>query len=155
MKVFSLWASLALIILCGALAGSHLVAARAATQTAQKENERARLAFSHALPRLSGDKLSVSVVEVNYAPGESSMPHSHPCPVIGYVLEGSLRTQVKGNTETIYKAGESFYEAPNGVHLVSANASDKEPMKLLAFFVCDHNAPLGLPVPETKDKGGR
>jgi quercetin dioxygenase-like cupin family protein len=157
MKVFPLWAwaSLALIILCGTVAGSHLVAARAATQTAQKENERARLAFSHALPRLSGDKLSVSVVEVNYAPGESSMPHTHLCPVIGYVLEGTLRTQAKGEPETIYKIGESFYEAPNGVHLVSANPSHTTSTKLLAYFVCDHDTPLSVAVSEAQGAGGK
>jgi quercetin dioxygenase-like cupin family protein len=154
MTATRIWTSFALVILSAAVAGGSAVAARVAAQMALEE-ERSRVAFSWDLPRLNGAKLSVTAVEVNYAPGESSMPHSHPCPVIGYVLEGSLRTQVKGNTETIYKAGESFYEAPNGVHLVSANASDKKPMKLLAFFVCDHNAPLSLPVPETKDKGGR
>ena len=47
-------------------------------------------------------------------------PHSHPCPVIGYVLEGALRTQVKGRPEAIYKTGESFYEAPNSVHGISS-----------------------------------
>lgn len=155
MAATRIWTSFALVILSAAVAAGSAVAARVAARTALEKEERSRVAFSWDLPRLNGAKLSVTAVEVNYAPGESSMPHSHPCPVIGYVLEGSLRTQVKGNTETIYKAGESFYEAPNGVHLVSANASDKEPMKLLAFFVCDHNAPLGLPVPETKDKGGR
>jgi quercetin dioxygenase-like cupin family protein len=143
------------MILCGAVAGSHLVVARAAAQTAEKKNERARLAFSHELPRLNGDKLSVSVVEVNYAPGESSMPHSHPCPVIGYVLEGTLRTQVKGEPETIYKAGDSFYEAPNGVHLVSANPSDTTSTKLLAYFVCDHDAPLSIVVPGAEGAGGQ
>jgi quercetin dioxygenase-like cupin family protein len=155
MKVMQLSASLALMILCGAVAGSHLVVARAAAQTAQKKNERARLAFSHELPRLNGDKLSVSVVEVNYAPGESSIPHSHPCPVIGYVLEGTLRTQVKGEPETIYKAGDSFYEAPNGVHLVSANPSDTTSTKLLAYFVCDHDAPLSIVVPGAEGAGGQ
>ena len=155
MKVMQLSASLALMILCGAVAGSHLVVARAAAQTAEKKNERARLAFSHELPRLNGDKLSVSVVEVNYAPGESSMPHSHPCPVIGYVLEGTLRTQVKGEPETIYKAGDSFYEAPNGVHLVSANPSDTTSTKLLAYFVCDHDAPLSIVVPGAEGAGGQ
>jgi len=154
MKVIQLCANLALMILCGAVAGSHLVVARAAAQTAQKKNERARLAFAHELPRLNGEKLSVSVVEVNYAPGESSMPHSHPCPVIGYVLEGTLRTQVKGEPETTYKAGESFYEAPNGVHLVSANPSDTTSTKLLAYFVCDHDTPLSIAVPEGQAAGG-
>jgi quercetin dioxygenase-like cupin family protein len=153
MKVIQLWASLALVILSGAVAGKHLVVPCASAQTAQKKNERAQLAFSHELPRLNGDKLSVSVVEVNYAPGESSMPHSHPCPVIGYVLEGTLRTQVKGEPEIIYKTGESFYEAPNGVHLVSANPSHTASTKLLAYFVCDHDTPLSIAVP--KAQGGK
>jgi quercetin dioxygenase-like cupin family protein len=147
--------SFALVILSAAGAGASAVAARLAAHTAQENEERSRVAFSSDLPRLNGAKLTATVVEVSYAPGESSMPHSHPCPVIGYVLEGSLRTQVKGNAEKIYKAGESFYEAPNGIHLVSANASDKKAAKLLAFFVCDHNAPLSLPVQQNKDKGGK
>lgn len=140
--------SFALVILSAAVACGSAVAARLTAHTALKEEERSRVAFSSDLPRLHGAKLTVTVVEVSYGPGESSMPHSHPCPVIGYVLEGSLRTQVKGNPETTYKAGEGFYEAPNGVHLASANASDQKPMKLLAFFVCDHDAPLSLPVAE-------
>jgi quercetin dioxygenase-like cupin family protein len=149
------WTSFALVILSAAVVGGSAVAARVAAFTAPEKEERSKVVFSSDLPRLNGAKLAVTVVEVSYGPGEFSIPHSHPCPVIGYVLEGSLRTQVEGKAETIYKAGESFYEAPNGVHLVSANASDKKPMKLLAFFVCDHEAPLSLPVPETKDKGGK
>ena len=50
-------------------------------------------------------------------------PTRHPCPVIGYVLHGAVRMQVKGGPEALYQAGDSFYEAPNGIHLVSKNAS--------------------------------
>ena len=132
------------------LAGGCLVMTRAASEKTQEKAERSRVAFSHDLPRLMGDKLSVTIVEVNYGPGESSAPHSHPCPVIGYVLEGTLRTQVKGEPEAIYKAGESFYEAPNGVHMVSANARDKERARLLAYFVCDQHSPLSVAAPENK-----
>ncbi len=105
----------------------------------------ARVAFSHPLPALNGEKLVVNVVEVTYGPGEASSPHSHPCPVIAYVAEGEIRSQVEGQPEAVYKAGESFYEAPNGVHAVSANASQTRPAKLLAFFVCDRAAPLSAP----------
>jgi quercetin dioxygenase-like cupin family protein len=102
--------------------------------------------FSHSLPQLDGAHLRATVVEVNYAPGEADKPHSHPCTVIGYVAEGAIRFQVKGGApEAVYKAGESFYEPPNGVHQVSANASDKDPAKLIAFFVCDHDTPLTVP----------
>jgi quercetin dioxygenase-like cupin family protein len=101
--------------------------------------------FSHVLPQLDGSHLRAIVVEVNYAPGEADKPHSHPCTVIGYVAQGEIRFQIKGGTESVYKAGESFYEPPNGVHQVSANASDKEPAKLIAFFICDHDTKLTVP----------
>jgi len=117
--------------------------------------ERARVALSHALPELNGEHLKATVVEVHYGPGESSPPHSHPCAVIGYVVEGALRTQVKGQPEAIYKAGEGFYEAPNGVHLVSANASQTEAATFIAYFVCDHDTPLSRDVPEIAAPGGK
>jgi len=101
--------------------------------------------FSHSLPQMDGSHLRATLVEVNYEPGESDKPHSHPCPVIGYVARGAIRFQVKGGPETVYKAGESFYEPPNGVHQVSANASDKEPATLIAYFTCDRDTPLTVP----------
>ena len=104
--------------------------------------------FTHALEALEGSHLKVTVVEVRYGPSESSRPHSHPCPVIGYVLEGSLKTQVRGEPEAVYTAGQGFYEAANGAHIVSANASAEKPVRFLAYFVCDRDAPLLQPVPD-------
>ena len=108
---------------------------------------RTRIVFSQALPQLDAAHLQVTTVEVTYPPGGSSAPHSHPCPVIGYVLHGAVRMQVKGGPVSVYRAGDSFYEAPNGVHLVSANASAKEPAVFLAYFICDHSGPLSVKVP--------
>src|SRR5580704_14747700 len=123
--------------------------ARSDMQHAEK-SERARIALAEALPKMDGEHLKATLVEVNYGPGESSAPHSHPCPVIGYVLAGTLRTQVRGEAEAVYKPGESFYEAANRVHGVSANASQTEPANLLAYFVCDHDAALSVAVPGGK-----
>jgi quercetin dioxygenase-like cupin family protein len=109
--------------------------------------ERARVVLSTPLPALEGNHLKTILVEVNYGPGESSPPHSHPCAVVGYVVEGTLRTQVEGEPERVYAAGGSFYEPPNGVHAVSANASTTKPAKLVAYFVCDRDAPLSVDVP--------
>jgi quercetin dioxygenase-like cupin family protein len=124
--------------------------AQAASQEATP-GESVRPAFSQALPQMDGGKLKVEVREVSYAPGGSSAAHSHPCPVIAYVTEGVIRSQVNDGPETVYKTGEAFYEAPNGVHAVSANASQTEPAKLLAFFVCDHETPVTVAVPATKE----
>ena len=93
-----------------------------------------------------GAHLSIEVVEVVYGPGQSSSPHSHPWPVIGVVTAGSLKMQVKGEPQHLYKAGDTFYEPPNGVHLVSANASSKMPAKFLAYLVCDRKTELSVPV---------
>lgn|ERR1035438_4243194 len=106
--------------LCAAIALCHAVPAQVSSDAPRDKTAQARTAFAHALPRLDGSHLRVTIVEVRYGPGESSPPHSHPCPVIGYVLEGALRTQVKGRPEAIYKTGESFYEAPNSVHGISS-----------------------------------
>ena len=109
---------------------------------------RTRIVFSQSLPQLDATHLKVTTVEVTYPPGGSSTPHSHPCPVIGYVLRGAVRMQVKGDPVSVYRPGDSFYEAPNGVHLVSANASKKEPAVFLAYFICDHSGPLSVKVPQ-------
>jgi quercetin dioxygenase-like cupin family protein len=134
-----------------------LTAAAQATSDASQNKiaEHDRISFSHALPHLDGSDLKATIVEVTYGPGGSSPPHSHPCAIIGYVIEGALRTQVKGEAEAIYKAGQSFYEAPNGVHMISANASSKRPLKFLAYFLCDHDTPLSLAPPETPPPGGQ
>ncbi len=139
-------AALACVVTAGFLGWAQ---ARSDKQHAEK-SERARIVLAEALPKMDGEHLKATLVEVNYGPGEASAPHSHPCPVVGYVVAGSLRTQVGGEAEAVYKAGESFYEAANGVHAVSANASAVEPAKFMAFFVCDHDAPLSVAAPGGK-----
>jgi quercetin dioxygenase-like cupin family protein len=132
MNSYRKWAGVTAVILCSAMVG---------------RGEEARIVFSHALPMLDGGRLQAKVVEVTYGPGESSKQHSHPCAVIGYVIEGAVRMQVKGEPEATYKVGQSFYEAPNGVHAVSANASKTERARFLAYFTCDHDTPLTVPAP--------
>jgi quercetin dioxygenase-like cupin family protein len=149
------WGSFAAGILYFALVASSATPTQIGGRAASEKIERARIAFAHALPKLDGRHLKATVVEVTYGPGESSMPHSHPCAVIGTMLEGALRTQVKGEPERTYKAGESFYEEANGVHQVSANASQQERARFLAYFVCDHDGPLSVDTPQSERAEGK
>ena len=135
----------ALLTLAGTLAVRALT-----REPPEPDEERARVALSHALPEMDGKHLEVKMVEVNYAPGQASGPHSHPCPVLVYVTQGSIRSQVDAGPETVYKVGETIYEPPDGVHRVSANGSTTARAKLLAIFVCDHAGPLTVDVPEKK-----
>jgi quercetin dioxygenase-like cupin family protein len=138
----TLWTMLRRLLIPGFL--SAIVAAASALQGQTAPEARTRTLFSQPLPQLDGAHLKVTTVEVTYPPGGASAPHSHPCPVIGYVLRGAVRMQVKGGPVSIFRPGESFYEAPNGTHQVSANASTKEPAVFLAYFVCDHEGPLSV-----------
>lgn len=103
--------------------------------------------FDRPIPNIPGKSMKGVVVE--YGPGGASPSHTHPQSAFIYatVLEGSFRIQVKGEPEKIYHVGENFVEEPGSVHLVSANASDTEPAKLLAVFVVDTgNTPLVTPL---------
>ena len=107
----------------------------------------ARPLLMQRLPALDGTRLDARLVEVTYAPGGASTAHRHPCPVVGYVLEGAVRMQLAGQPERIVRAGESFYESPADIHAVSANASATAPARFLAYFTCDKDTPTSVPVP--------
>jgi quercetin dioxygenase-like cupin family protein len=133
-------------LLAMGVAVSCLALTPTANSQAGSEPSRVHQVFEHPLPQLDGGHLKVIMRLVTYAPGESSQPHSHPCPVIGYVLEGALRIHIEGSPETTYHAGDTFFEAPNGIHQTSKNTSDTKPARLLAYFVCDREGPLTIPL---------
>jgi len=95
---------------------------------------------SEDLPNLPGNRLTSVLVE--YGPGGKSAAHRHAGSVMAYVLEGAIRSQASGGEPRIYRAGESFFEPPGSEHLVSENASDTEPAKLLAIIVAPEGARL-------------
>ena len=116
------------------------------TQNDTSRGSRSRTAFAGKLPALDGRHLQATLLEVTYPPGGANPAHRHPCPVIGYVLEGAIRMQVQGQPERIVKPGETFIETPSDVHLVSANASADAPARFLAWFVCDRETRLSVPL---------
>ncbi len=91
------------------------------------------------LPEFPGKEATMLTVE--YPPGAASPPHRHNAHVFVYVLEGSYATQVAGGERVVLKAGETFYELPTDEHVVSANASDTAPAKILVFMLQDKAAP--------------
>lgn len=77
------------------------------------------------------------MMTVEYPPGASDSMHRHNAHVFVYVLEGSVVMQVRGGKEETLSAGQSFYEGPHDVHVVSRNASQTKPAKFVVFFVKD------------------
>ncbi|HZF27186.1 MAG TPA: cupin domain-containing protein [Steroidobacteraceae bacterium] len=96
------------------------------------------------LTGVAGKEILMSTVE--YLPGGASVAHRHDANVFVYVLEGSLTMQVDGHEPVTLQPGDTFYESPDDIHRVSANASKTEPVKFLVFMVKDKGKPATRPV---------
>jgi quercetin dioxygenase-like cupin family protein len=102
--------------------------------------------MTKALANVQGKEATMIIVD--YAPGGADPVHRHNASAFVYVLEGSIVMQMKGDKEVTLHPGETFYEDPNGVHLVGRNASNTAPAKFLVFLVKDKGAPILVPVTE-------
>lgn len=103
--------------------------------------------FEATIPNIPGK--SLIALEVNYAPGGASPPHTHAKSafIYAYVISGAIESKVNDGETRIYRPGESWSEPPGAIHWISRNASKTEPAKLLAVFVLDTNDnPLTTPI---------
>ena len=101
-------------------------------------------------PLMTNDLSGVSGKEVlmytvDFPAGFSSPVHRHNAQVSVYILEGSVVMQVKGGKEVTLSPGQSFYESPDDIHVVSRNASKTKTAKFLVFLVKEKGAPLVIP----------
>jgi quercetin dioxygenase-like cupin family protein len=92
-----------------------------------------------ALPDLAGKE---AVVRANvYPPGTSNPAHRHDAHVFLHVLEGQLIVQLKGGEPVTLNAGDTYYESPDDIHVMSRNPSDTVAVKALIFMVKNIGAP--------------
>ena len=91
------------------------------------------------LPDLAGRE---ALVRANvYPPGTSNPPHRHDAHVFLHVLEGQLMVQLKGGQPVTLNPGDTYYESPDDIHVMSRNPSDSVPVKALIFMVKKTGAP--------------
>ncbi|TMH38523.1 MAG: cupin domain-containing protein [Betaproteobacteria bacterium] len=76
-----------------------------------------------------------------YPPGTSNPPHRHDAHVFLHLLEGQLIVQLKDAQPVTLNPGDTYYESPNDIHMVSRNPSDSVPAKALIFMVKKIGAP--------------
>jgi quercetin dioxygenase-like cupin family protein len=88
------------------------------------------------------------ILEVSYPPGAQDMAHRHDAHAFVYVLEGQIIMQLKGQPPVTLKAGQTFYEGPNDVHVVGRNASSTEPARFVVILLKAKGAPVLRPVQE-------
>jgi len=83
-------------------------------------------------------KRLVSLI-VDYPPGAKSLPHRHAGSafIYAYVVSGRIRSAVDDQPSRVYGVGEGWFEKPGAHHVVSENASETQPARLLAVFIVD------------------
>ena len=93
--------------------------------------------FDQAITNIPGKSLVAQ--DVSYAPGAKDAPHRHAQSafIMAYVISGTIRSQVEGESPQIYRAGQNWQEDPGAHHILAENASNTEPARLLAVFVVD------------------
>jgi quercetin dioxygenase-like cupin family protein len=80
----------------------------------------------------------VDVREIVFQPGQKTPRHLHPCPVVGYIAEGTALYRREGEeVTTVLHAGSAFYERADTVIASFDNASTTKPMTFIAYYLLD------------------
>jgi len=104
------------------------------------------LAAYDMVERLDGKEAKATAVEVTIAPGQEGVPHRHPGPGLGYVIEGEYEWAIDDQPARILKAGETFYEPAECLHRVSRNPG-KTKMRMVAWVLHPRNVKeIAVPV---------
>ncbi len=101
--------------------------------------------------KVDGKKTKATTVEVTLEPGQAGIPHRHPGPVFGYVLEGEYEWAIDDQAAKTLKVGDTFYEPTNCLHRVSKNPSEKTKTRVLAVLLLPQDA-KELSIPEKPAK---
>jgi quercetin dioxygenase-like cupin family protein len=117
----------------------------AAAQTAGAAPQSSRkVLMTKDLADFPGKEALVYVIE--YPPGTNNVPHRHDAHVFLHILSGQLNAQVKGGELTVLNPGDTYYESPNDIHVVSRNPSSTVPAKAILFMLHNKGAALSTPV---------
>ena len=77
----------------------------------------------------------VQVKKLTITPGGKTRFHTHPGPVVSYVVQGTLIVKVKGEAEKTYKPGDAIFEPGNTVIEKFDNGSATEPAVFIANYL--------------------
>ena len=121
-----------LLLLLSVLVGTHRVAAQESVETRgiTSEVKMEEVIFGH-LTELNG-KFKLRATELTFAPGGYVGVHHHVGPGIRYIVSGELTFTV-GGQETVYKAGEYFFETGNLAH--TAQNKTNLPLRVLVMEI--------------------
>jgi quercetin dioxygenase-like cupin family protein len=82
------------------------------------------------------------LIELNFQPGVSAPEHRHPGPIIGYVVDGQMRTAINHQPDQIVPAGGTFFEPHGALHTAFSSATPDAPVHAVAVIVVPSGSPL-------------
>jgi quercetin dioxygenase-like cupin family protein len=127
-------------------AQGHSSSTPVAAKIAKAPSETLSPLISQLLPNAPGKTFTAAVVR--FPPDARAVPHRHgDAYVYAYVLEGSVRSKLKGQPQRTYRKGEYWVEQPGADHVLTANMSASRPARLLVIFVSDTGAKLKVDDP--------
>jgi quercetin dioxygenase-like cupin family protein len=89
------------------------------------------------------DRLEARVEPATLEPGFVGGWHTHPTPVVVYVVEGTLTVEIRGKDPIVTKAGEAYLEPVNTV--MRATNKGQAPLKFVAFQISPPEVPDSVP----------
>ena len=92
-----------------------------------------------------GDRLEARVRPITIQPGMGDW-HTHPTPIVIYVVEGAFTVEIKDKGVTQFKAGEAVLEPPNTV--LRAGNPGQSPTRVVVFQVASPEASFSQPAPQ-------
>lgn len=107
------------------------------TSTPRPSGELARYALTGPL-----EGFDAVLVELNFQPGVAVPEHRHPGPILGYVVDGQMRTAINHQADQIVSAGGTFFEPHGALHTAFSSAKPDAPVHAVAFLVVPSGSPL-------------
>lgn len=80
---------------------------------------------------------AIEAREITFRPSQETGRHLHPCPVVGYIADGTALLQIDGQEPQLLPAGSAVYEPAGTVIQRFKNASPDQPLKFIAFYILD------------------
>jgi quercetin dioxygenase-like cupin family protein len=134
--------------------GVGAASAGAVGMTANRHHEDVKvttLATRDVAEKLDGKATKATFLEVTLEAGQADVPHRHPGPAFGYVLEGEFEWAIDDQPAKVFKAGETFYEPAGCLHRVAKNPAAKGKTRVVAVILHPSDAKQ-VTTPELKNK---
>ena len=109
------------------------------------------LAARDIVEKLDGKETKATFLEVTLEAGQADVPHRHPGPAFGYVLEGEFEWAIDDQPAKVLKVGETFYEPTGSLHRVAKNPAAKGKTRVVAVILHPRDAKQ-VTTPEPKKK---